>query len=116
MLYYLQVPETEDEGSSSDFNEFSKLLLKGQLVANETRKMYTFTWRGYKACVSSKLPKLSHTELKRRFNLAMKSIQDDKSFKKPSAISNEPTKIPETQFEMDGGYFSINKYVIRLLC
>ena len=118
----LKVPETEDDESTnqSEFNEFSKLLLNGQRVADDTGKSYTFVWRGYKACVSSKLGKLTTHELRRRFQLAMKFIsEDDGQFKKPntpsqSTFSEEPSitfkstqveelsQIPATQFEMEG--------------
>ena len=103
-----------------DFNEFSKLLLNGQQVADETNKMYTFVWRGYKACVSSQQPKFNAHEVNRRFQLAMKcigeskrqGIRDDEGFKKPLAACNlsdeltqiPETQIPETQFDMDGKY------------
>ena len=69
-----EVPETEDE-SSSDFHEFKNLLLNGQQIADETKKNHYFVWKGYTACVSSEIPKLSTVELQRRFNLAMESIQ-----------------------------------------
>ena len=125
------MPETEDESTSPEFNEFSKLLLNGQKIADETKKSYFFIWRGYKACISSQLPKLSHKELDRRFKLAMDSIKKAKEesevatqlFKKPpepissstgppsslssnvssdSISSEDPSQIPETQFDMQG--------------
>lgn len=73
----MQVPETEDEGSinSPEYREFCKLLLNGQEVANQTKKTYTFMWRGYKACISSQLPKLSASELERRYKLAISFIK-----------------------------------------
>lgn len=75
-----EVQETEDEGinGSPDFQEFSKLLLNGQTIADKTERTYMFIWRGYKACVSSQLAKLTSHELKRRFNLAMESIEKAK--------------------------------------
>lgn len=140
--------------SNSYFNEFSKLLVDGQKIANDTGRTHLFIWRGYKACISSQLPKLSNHEIKRRFDLAMQSIKkDEENFKKPTATvslppptttfsgrdnmdvgeltpssasqpstssgsqpctssgshqssssleSQEPTQIPETQFEMEG--------------
>lgn len=90
-----------------------------------------FTWRGYKACISSGLPQLNGRELRRRFDLAFQSImklgkpdeQNQESFKKPndlsqssssgtqpqssysssrnSSESDEPTQIPETQLPHD---------------
>ena len=68
-----EVPDTDDE--KSDFQEFSKLLLNGQKIADDTKKTYVFMWRGYKACISGQLPKLSSYELERRYKLAMESIQ-----------------------------------------
>ena len=89
-------------------------------------------WRGYKACISSQLPKLSSFELERRFKLAMESIskmsEGEHVFKKPSQVSSssssgsaqssssssrassqsiqsdheETTQIPETQFDLEG--------------
>ena len=124
-----QAHETEDESSPPEFKEFSKLLLDGQKTANETKRTYMFTWRGYKACISSQLPKLNNHELRRRFDLAMQSIkkgETTESFKKPfnlsqtsssgsqpqsssqnssysssriSSESDEPTQIPETQIQ-----------------
>ena len=102
-----EVPETEDEtpSHSSDFNEFSKLLLNGQVIANETNKNYIFVWRGYTACISAQLPKLSAKELDRRFNLAMESISKTKKdssealtqcFKKPAHLSNSSTSGPSS--------------------
>lgn len=102
-----EVPDTEDESANlPEFNEFSKLLLNGQRIADDTNRTYTFIWRGYKACVASNQPKLNVHELKRRFDLAMKSISGDAQFKKPIIPSQEeePTQIPETQFEMQGKY------------
>ena len=121
------MPETEDETGSPDFNEFSKLLINGQKIADDTKKSYIFIWRGYKACISSQLPKLTSTELDRRFKLAMDSIKKQSEastqiFKKPSSpisssgpssslssrgssdsiSSEEPSQIPETQFDMQG--------------
>ena len=52
--------------------------MNGQRIADETNKSYIFMWRGYKACISSQLPKLSSVELQRRYKLAMEFI------KKPS--------------------------------
>ena len=139
-FHIFKVPDTEDETSKppqSDFQEFSKLLQKGQLVANETKKTHTFVWRGYKACISSQLPKLSSFELERRFKLAMDFINkgtdacqssQTEVFKVPIQISSssasgqsssssslvssqslqsdleEPTQIPETQFNLDCKY------------
>ena len=125
--------------------------MEGQRIADSTKKSYFFEWRGYKACISSQLPKLSIHEVNRRFELAMQSIQkakeqeqgpsvplpdDEVVFKKPttpslasnsssqssgsqpestssqqsvsslSLESEEPTQIPETQFDMDGKYFA----------
>lgn len=73
-LFSIQAPETEDETAGSDYQEFSKLLLNGQRVANDTKKSYVFMWRGYRACISSQLPKLSSIEITRRFKLAMDFI------------------------------------------
>lgn len=71
------MPETEDESSApTDFQEFSALLINGQRIADETKKSHFFTWRGYKACVSSEIPKFSTRELNRRYQLAMKSIKE----------------------------------------
>ena len=82
-----EVPETEDESNNSaDYNEFSKLLLNGQKIADETERTYMFMWRGYRACVSSQLPMFSSHELKRRFNLAMESIQDASKKKENEVI------------------------------
>ena len=69
-----EVPDTEDEGPKTDFQEFSKLLINGQQIADKSKKSHVFEWRGYKACISSQLPKLSSFELERRFKLAMDSI------------------------------------------
>ena len=98
------MPETEDESANPALVEFLKLLLNGQRVADDTKKTYTFVWRGYRACVSSQLPKMTSYEIKRRFDLAMKSINENESFKKPGdfSLSQEPTQIPETQFDMEG--------------
>lgn len=78
-IYYIfpfaQVPDTEDDSGSSDFKEFTNLLLSGQKIANDTGKSHFFVWKGYKACISSQLPKLSTHEITRRFNLAMESIK-----------------------------------------
>ena len=41
-------------------------------------KSHFFVWRGYKACISSQLPKLSSNELERRFKLAKDSIEKSK--------------------------------------
>lgn len=100
----MQVGETEDDTSSEmkDLNEFTNLLLNGQRVADETKKTYTFMWRGYKACISSQLPKLSPHEIKRRFNLAIKFINQEKDA--ASDAEEELTQIPETQFDMGGMY------------
>ena len=93
--------------------------MNGQVVANETNRTYIFLWRGYKACISSQLPKLSNTEVRRRFKLAMKFLKDNPestTFKKPISQplppsssstqipleSQELTQIPETQFQMEG--------------
>lgn len=103
-----EVPETEDEGASSpDFIEFSTLLANGQRIANDTNKTYTFIWRGYKACVSSQLPNMTTFEMKRRFSLAMQSIEENNNFKKPEIYTQEPTQIPETQFDMEGIFYFI---------
>lgn len=89
--------------------------------------MYTFVWRGYKACISCNLPKLNSHELNRRFDLAMEFLQKEGakeiSFKKPNVPSSsasaqssssssrassesihsenveEKTQIPETQYD-----------------
>lgn len=118
-----EVPDTEDEGNSTYFNEFSKLLLNGQSVADDTKRPYVFYWRGYKACISSNLPKLNIHEMRRRFKLAMIYVKENSSldveFKKPISkqqpqsksssssriplnSSQEVTQIPDTQFEMEG--------------
>lgn len=87
-------------------------MVQAQRIADENKKTHMFVWRGYKACVSSQIPKLTTQELKRRFNLAMKSVQDGE-FKRPSQpsssfsipqtqLSQEVTQIPETQFIMEG--------------
>ena len=68
------MPDTEDEGRSPDYNEFSKLICNAQQIADDTKKAYVFMWRGYKACISSQLPKLTSFEIDRRFSLAMDSI------------------------------------------
>ena len=70
---FIKVPETDDE--KSDYHEFCKLLINGQRIANDTKKSYVFLWKGYKACISSQLPKLSSHEMERRFKLAMDSIR-----------------------------------------
>ena len=109
-----------------------------------------FIWRGYKACVSSNLPKMSTRELGRRFDLAMESIKkmekerEEDVFFQPTqptqsstiparqAVSSsssgtqhssssssrsssqtleseEPTQIPETQFDMGGNLFFLKQ-------
>lgn len=85
--------------------EFSKLLLNGQRVANDTKKTYTFMWRGYKACVSSQIPKITTIEMKRRFELALKFINDNQNNVASPGLSQEPTQIPETQFDMEGKFY-----------
>ena len=52
------VAETEDEGNSPEYKEFCNLLLDGQKIANRTDRTHVFIWRGYKACISSKVPKV----------------------------------------------------------
>lgn len=86
----LKAPDTEDEKSGSDFQEFSKLLVNGQRVANDTNKSYIFMWRGYKACISSNLPKLLSHELNWRYKLATEAIS-----KLPKEPESEPSKNPE---------------------
>lgn len=76
-----KVPETEDEGSPPEYQEFCNILLNSQKIANETQKAHVFIWRGYKGCVSSQIPKLTVPEMKRRFNLAMESISNEKKKK-----------------------------------
>lgn len=73
-FFQLQVPETEDEACRSDYNEFTKLLISGKRVADETKRTFSFIWRGYKACISHQVPKLTTFELERRFKLAMDFI------------------------------------------
>ena len=106
LIFKLKVPETEDDESTKEpeLKEFTKLLLNGQRVADDTGKTYKFMWRGYRACVSCNLPKLTANEIRRRFNLAMKNIAEDGQFKKPATPSeiDEPSQIPETQFVMEG--------------
>lgn len=127
------MPDTEDESNADatpEFQEFSKLLLNGQTVADQTKKAFFFTWRGYRACISSELPKFSAIELKRRFDLAMKSIGGGKEFFQSRPLSSsgrssssssgqssssmnseeqhELTQIPETQ--LPSKHFSI--YII----
>lgn len=125
----LQVPETEDESTAPpDFLEFSDLLISGQRIADETKKTHFFTWKGYKACISSELPKFTTKELSRRFKLAMASIQKEgnKEFFESSQmsssgrstssssscsrgsssllsddVSTEVTQVPETQLPGD---------------
>lgn len=65
-----------------------------------------FTWRGYKACISSQLPKLNNHELKRRFQLAMQTIKkmnngdveacDRDVFKKPERQSSSSGSQPQS--------------------
>ena len=57
-----------------------------------------FIWRGYKACISSQQPKLTTIELKRRYELAKKTLENAKSSQNPDD-DDELTQIPETQFE-----------------
>ena len=96
------MPDTEDETKPNDYKEFCNLLLNGQRIADDTERTYTFIWRGYKACISSQLPKLSSIELNRRFQLAVQSIQkmedknkEDEIFFQPSQTLNDgPFKRP----------------------
>ena len=78
IFYSKQVPDTEDEGSPNDLKEFTKLLLDGQKIANDSRKTHFFVWRGYKGCISSELPKLNKHAILRRFHLAKSFLQSDK--------------------------------------
>lgn len=144
------MPDTEDESVDPDYKEFCQMLLDGQRRADDLKRSYFFTWRGYKACISNQIPKLTTTELKRRFNLAMQYIKKKEEeegegeqffyptqksenpqkeiFRAPeqsasssssgsqqssssslrgssdSLLSEEPTQIPETQFQMNGKY------------
>ena len=76
--------------NDQDYIEFTELLKNGQEIADKTKRSYVFVWRGYKACISSQLPKLTTYEMKRRFNLAMDSIkklrekEDDDVFFNPT--------------------------------
>lgn len=73
-----EVPDdTEDDCPKTDFQEFCKLLNNAKRIADETKKSHFFIWRGYKAYISSQLPKLSSHELERRFKLAMDSINEN---------------------------------------
>lgn len=129
------MPETEDESSSPDFNEFSKLLLNAQQIANDTGGKYVFIWRGYRACVSANIPKFSHTELERRFKLAMNYINSESEAKtqlvkkvsssasgpsssfssrgsSSSLSSEDPSQIPETQLHAKGNINIYYRYII----
>ena len=95
----LQVPETEDENSPQEYKEFCKLLLDGQAIADNSGRTHIFIWRGYKACVSSQIPKLTTTELKRRYELAMQFIkkkeeEDGENFFVPSQQARKTTSSP----------------------
>ena len=113
LLYSLQVPDTEDENGNGDpaYKEFSKLLLDGQAKADLEKKCYFFTWRGYRACIASQIPKLTHHELKRRFQLAMQHItkkedDDGEIFFYPSqnaSIPNKPTLPPTKESYTSSG-------------
>ena len=94
------VPETEDE--KSDFNEFAKLLQNGQRIADETKKTNFFMWRGYRACISSGLPKLSAIELDRRYKLAMDSI--NKSAKTETEASSSQTAPGTAPSQVEDGF------------
>ena len=77
MYVISKVPETGDESNTpTEFQEFSNLLLNAQRIADDSKKAHFFTWKGYKACVSSELPKFTTVELSRRYKLAMKSIEN----------------------------------------
>lgn len=89
-------PETDDETNAPEYKEFCDLLMNGQKIADKTRKTHFFTWRGYRACISSQLPRLSKPEINRRFKLAMETIRNlekgesqPDTFKKPSTPSSD---------------------------
>ena len=116
----MKVPETEDESASPEFNEFSKLLTDGQRIADETKKSHFFTWRGYKGCISSQIPRLNFREIKRQFDLAMESLKQQERSSQSSTASaqssssscrvssesiqsqEEITQVPETQCGQEG--------------
>lgn len=82
------MPETEDESNTpTDYVEFSNLLLNGQRSADEAGKSYFFTWRGYRACVASGLPKLTTRELNRRYKLAIDCINKEGKYFETTQMS-----------------------------
>ena len=86
-----KVPETEDEGSTPpDFQEFSNMLLNAQRAADAEKKSQFFTWKGYKACVSSEIPKFTTRELSRRYKLALECIKkaENNEFFKTTQMSS----------------------------
>ena len=109
LFLFVKVPETEDESNSpSEFQEFSNMLINAQKVADKAGKAHFFTWKGYRACVASQLPKFNTIELSRRYKLAIQCLKaDKKEFFESSQLSSASGRSSSSSSSSSKGSLSI---------